>query len=44
MKHLRVGLHSNWLWPDTSDTLSRLDGGIDHKKMIRKISAEERKY
>ena len=23
------------------DTLCRLDGGIDHNKMIKKISAEE---
>ena len=23
-------LTRSWLWPDTSDTLSRLDGGKDH--------------
>ena len=29
-EHLKVGLPFHWLWPDTSDTLSRLDGGKDH--------------
>ena len=28
--HLRVGPPFHWLLPRTRDTISRLDGGIDH--------------
>ena len=41
MRHLNVGPHSNWLLASTEIPISRLDGGIDHNKMITKISAEE---